>query len=171
VPVIVKPDTVIAWHHKGIRLFWTRKVRHGRPDDLSPAARSDVSPLMEKSERRALDIHQAVLARQSMHRAMSWALLSRIHRYRRTAHCLSVLCCCENTFANRLKPFAMPRTPESFVLEKTKLMENISRVDSVFFLLRIQNEPCRLLSDGPDRFRIVQPTLRISLSGHRRSRP
>ena len=27
--VIVKPETVIAWHSKGFRLFWTWKVRHG----------------------------------------------------------------------------------------------------------------------------------------------
>jgi putative transposase len=32
--VIVKPETVIAWHRKGFRLFWTWKCRHsksGRP--------------------------------------------------------------------------------------------------------------------------------------------
>jgi transposase InsO family protein len=28
---IVKPETVIAWHRKGFRLFWTRKIRHGQP--------------------------------------------------------------------------------------------------------------------------------------------
>src|SRR5450631_3031057 len=28
--VIVKPETVIAWHRKGFRLFWTWKVRHGQ---------------------------------------------------------------------------------------------------------------------------------------------
>ena len=28
--MIVKPDTVIGWHRKGFRLFWTWKVRHGR---------------------------------------------------------------------------------------------------------------------------------------------
>ena len=27
--IIVKPETVIAWHRKGFRLFWTWKVRHG----------------------------------------------------------------------------------------------------------------------------------------------
>jgi putative transposase len=27
--VIVKPETVIGWHRKGFRLFWTWKVRHG----------------------------------------------------------------------------------------------------------------------------------------------
>jgi hypothetical protein len=26
----VKPATVIAWHCKGFRLFWTWKIRHGR---------------------------------------------------------------------------------------------------------------------------------------------
>ena len=29
--VIVQPDTVLAWHRKGFRLFWTWKVRRGRP--------------------------------------------------------------------------------------------------------------------------------------------
>ena len=28
---IVKPETVVAWHHKGFCLFWAWKVRHGRP--------------------------------------------------------------------------------------------------------------------------------------------
>ena len=28
--IIVKPETVIAWHRKGFRLFWTWKVRHGQ---------------------------------------------------------------------------------------------------------------------------------------------
>jgi hypothetical protein len=28
--VIVKPETVIAWHRKGFRLFWTWKVRGGQ---------------------------------------------------------------------------------------------------------------------------------------------
>ncbi len=28
---IVKPETVVAWHRKGFRLFWTWKVRHGQP--------------------------------------------------------------------------------------------------------------------------------------------
>ena len=29
--VIVRPPTVIGWHRKGFRLFWTWKVRHGSP--------------------------------------------------------------------------------------------------------------------------------------------
>jgi len=29
--IVVKPATVIAWHRKGFRLFWTWKVRHGQP--------------------------------------------------------------------------------------------------------------------------------------------
>ncbi len=29
--IVVKPETVIAWHRKGFRLFWTWKVRHGQP--------------------------------------------------------------------------------------------------------------------------------------------
>ena len=32
--VIVKPETVVAWHRKGFRLFWTWKIRHGKPGDL-----------------------------------------------------------------------------------------------------------------------------------------
>jgi len=29
--VIVKPETVLAWHRVGFRLFWTWRVRHGQP--------------------------------------------------------------------------------------------------------------------------------------------
>jgi hypothetical protein len=29
--VIVKPETVIGWHRKGFRLFWTWRVRQGKP--------------------------------------------------------------------------------------------------------------------------------------------
>jgi putative transposase len=28
--IIVKPATVIAWHHQGFRWYWTWKIRHGR---------------------------------------------------------------------------------------------------------------------------------------------
>jgi hypothetical protein len=28
---IVKPETVVAWHRAGFRLFWTWKVRRGQP--------------------------------------------------------------------------------------------------------------------------------------------
>ena len=27
---VVKPGTVIAWHRKGFRLYWTWKIRHGQ---------------------------------------------------------------------------------------------------------------------------------------------
>ena len=47
--VIVKPDTVIAWHRKGFRLFWTWKVRHGRPG--RPAVAKDVRELIRKLSR------------------------------------------------------------------------------------------------------------------------
>jgi len=33
--VIVKPETVIAWHRRGFRLFWTWKSVIGRVDQLS----------------------------------------------------------------------------------------------------------------------------------------
>ena len=38
---IVKPETVIAWHRRGFRLFWTWKSRHrtGRPA-VSPDVRA-----------------------------------------------------------------------------------------------------------------------------------
>jgi putative transposase len=29
--VIVKPETVLAWHRKAFRLFWTSKIRRGKP--------------------------------------------------------------------------------------------------------------------------------------------
>ena len=48
--VIVKPETVIAWHRKGFRSFWTWKVRHGttgRPT-VSQEVRDLIRTLMVK---------------------------------------------------------------------------------------------------------------------------
>jgi len=47
--VIVKPDTVIAWHRKGFRLFWTWKVRGGRSG--RPAVPQDVRALIRRMSR------------------------------------------------------------------------------------------------------------------------
>src|SRR3954453_18449952 len=44
--VIVKPDTVIAWHRKAFRLFWIWKVRRGKP------GRSAISPEIRALIRR-----------------------------------------------------------------------------------------------------------------------
>ena len=30
---IVQPETILAWHRKGFRLFWAWKIRRGRPED------------------------------------------------------------------------------------------------------------------------------------------
>ncbi len=48
--VIVKPETVIAWHRKGFRLFWTWKVRHGKPG--RPAVPEDVRELIRTMNRQ-----------------------------------------------------------------------------------------------------------------------
>ena len=47
--VIVKPETVIAWHRKGFRLFWTWKVRRGQPG--RPPVPKDVRDLIRKLSR------------------------------------------------------------------------------------------------------------------------
>jgi transposase InsO family protein len=47
--VIVKPETVIAWHRKGFRLFWTLKVRRGRTG--RPSVSNEVRELIRKMSR------------------------------------------------------------------------------------------------------------------------
>jgi len=47
--VIVKPETVVAWHRKGFRLFWTWKVRHGQPG--RPTVPKDVCELIRRMSR------------------------------------------------------------------------------------------------------------------------
>src|SRR5258708_4295684 len=47
--VIVKPESVIAWHRKGFRLFWTWRVRHGQPG--RPAVPKDVRELIHRMSR------------------------------------------------------------------------------------------------------------------------
>jgi len=46
---IVKPDTVIAWHGKGYRLFWTWKVRRGQPG--RPAVPKEIRKLIRQMSR------------------------------------------------------------------------------------------------------------------------
>jgi len=47
--IVVKPATVIAWHRKGFRLFWTWKVRHGQPG--RPSVPKDVRDLIRLMSR------------------------------------------------------------------------------------------------------------------------
>ncbi len=47
--VIVKRDTVIAWHRKGFQLFWTCKVRRGRPG--RPPVGKETRELIRKTSR------------------------------------------------------------------------------------------------------------------------
>jgi hypothetical protein len=47
--LIVKPDTVVAWHRKGFRLFWRWKIRHGKPG--RPTVRKDVRDLIRMISR------------------------------------------------------------------------------------------------------------------------
>jgi hypothetical protein len=49
--VIVKPDTVIAWHRKAFRLFWTWKSRRGRPG--RPAMPHDIRELIRNEPRES----------------------------------------------------------------------------------------------------------------------
>ena len=46
---IVRPETVVAWHRKGFRLFWTWKVRHGQPG--RPIISREVRHLIRKMRR------------------------------------------------------------------------------------------------------------------------
>jgi putative transposase len=43
---IVKPETVVAWHRAGFRLFWTWKVRRGQPG--RPLISREVRDLIRK---------------------------------------------------------------------------------------------------------------------------
>src|SRR6516225_6098703 len=43
---IVKPETFVAWHRVGFRLFWTWKVRHGLPG--RPVISREVRDLIRK---------------------------------------------------------------------------------------------------------------------------
>jgi transposase InsO family protein len=47
--VIVKPETVIAWHRQGFRLFWTWKVRRGQPG--RPPVSKEIRQLIRKMSR------------------------------------------------------------------------------------------------------------------------
>src|SRR5215472_11155530 len=47
--LIVKPETVIGWHRKGFRLFWTWKIRRGQPG--RPPVSKEIRQLIRKMSR------------------------------------------------------------------------------------------------------------------------
>jgi putative transposase len=47
--VIVKPETVVAWHRKAFRIFWTWKIRRGKPG--RPAVPREVRDLIRRMSR------------------------------------------------------------------------------------------------------------------------
>src|SRR5688572_2188456 len=47
---IVQASTVVRWHQKGFRLFWTWKIRHGRPG--RPTVASEVRDLIRTMSRQ-----------------------------------------------------------------------------------------------------------------------
>jgi hypothetical protein len=47
--VIVRPETVIAWHRRGFRWFWTWKVRHGKRG--RPVVLEEVRELIRRMSR------------------------------------------------------------------------------------------------------------------------
>jgi hypothetical protein len=47
--VIVKPETVLAWHRQGFRLFWAWKVRRGQPG--RPPVSKETRELIRKTSR------------------------------------------------------------------------------------------------------------------------
>src|SRR4029077_2191791 len=47
--VIVQPETVLSWHRKGFRLFWTWKVRYGQPG--RPPVSKEIRQLIRKMNR------------------------------------------------------------------------------------------------------------------------
>jgi hypothetical protein len=79
---IVKPDTVIAWHRKGFRLFWTWKVRRGQPG--RPSISKEIRKLIRKMSRdnpiwvaprihgellkRGIDIGETSVSKYMVHR-------------------------------------------------------------------------------------------------------
>src|SRR5215471_5611312 len=54
---IVRPETVVAWHRRGFRLFWTWKVRHGHPgSDFWPGIqRCDLVILLSRARSCRVD--------------------------------------------------------------------------------------------------------------------
>ena len=67
---IAKPATVIAWHRKGFRLFWTWKVRRGQRG--RPSVSMEIRKLIRKMSRD--NRFGALLA--STVNSSNWALIS-----------------------------------------------------------------------------------------------
>jgi putative transposase len=99
--IIAKPDTVIAWHRQGFRLFWTWKSRHpvGRPTVPLEVRRlirtmSDANPLWGAPRihgellKLGIDVGQASVAKYMVRRqppSQTWCSFLRNHMDQITA--------------------------------------------------------------------------------------
>jgi hypothetical protein len=61
--VVVKPETVIAWHRKGFRVVWTWKVHRGQPG--RPAVSHEIRKLIRLDELRESAVGRAADPRRT----------------------------------------------------------------------------------------------------------
>jgi hypothetical protein len=65
--MIVKAETVVAWHRKGFRLFWTWKIGRGKPGRPSvPQEIRDLIRMMSRNNPRWFDAKVAEIARSGL---------------------------------------------------------------------------------------------------------
>jgi hypothetical protein len=115
---IVQPDTVLAWHRAGFRLFWTWKVRRGKPG--RPVISREVRDLIRRMCREnpswgAPRVHGELLKlgnrhrrdqRQQIHGALSQAAVADLAHVpaesRPAAVLYRLLHCADHTFPGSL---------------------------------------------------------------------
>ena len=67
--VIGKPETVVAWHRKCFRLFWTWKVQHGQPG--RPVVPREVRDLRQMCQEIPPGVRRAFMANSSSSASIS----------------------------------------------------------------------------------------------------
>ena len=56
--MIVKAETVIAWHSKGFRLFWTWRIHRGKPGRKVPQEIRDLIRMLSRKQRVSESAHE-----------------------------------------------------------------------------------------------------------------
>jgi len=80
--IMVKPETVIGWHHQGFRWYWTWKVRHGRSGrPRVPKETRDLIRIMSRENPLYVDLSFMLSNQTGLESVARWCNARGLHKF------------------------------------------------------------------------------------------
>jgi hypothetical protein len=80
--IMVKPETVVRWHHQGFRWYWTWKVRHGRSGrPRVPKETRDLIRIMSRENPIYVDLSFMLSNQTGLESVARWCNARGLHKF------------------------------------------------------------------------------------------